>query len=64
MKAIIWIIVIALVIWGIWWFVGRDNTPAGIPSTGSDAGQVEGASDMFDASSTAPSDTPTYDGKG
>lgn len=62
MKAIIWIIVLAIIAWGIWWFVKRDDT-AGIPATGDTSGQVEGASD----SSVIPSDTPNsgeYDSKG
>ena len=64
MKAIIWIIILALVVWGIWWFAHR-NSAAGIPSTGGDTtGQVQGASDMYNASSTNATDTPTYDGKG
>jgi hypothetical protein len=28
MKVIIWIIVLALIGWGIWWFVGNDDLPA------------------------------------
>ncbi len=45
MKAIIWIIILALLAWGIWWFAGRDNE-VGIPATAGDTyGQVEGASD-------------------
>jgi hypothetical protein len=52
MKAIIWIVVLILIIWGIWWLVHRNNT-AGIPATGSDVtGQVDGASDAFTASTT------------
>lgn len=47
MKAIITIIVLALVVWGIWWFAVRDNT-VGIPATGDTYGQVEGDSDYLD----------------
>lgn len=28
MKAIIWIIILALVAWGIWWFVGDNEAVA------------------------------------
>ncbi len=47
MKAIITIIILALVAWGVWWFA-RDNE-VGIPATaGDEYGQVEGASDSSD----------------
>jgi hypothetical protein len=45
MKALIWIIILALVVWGVWWFVQRDNP--GVPAAGDTSGQVEGASDSM-----------------
>lgn len=62
MKAIIWIIIVALVAWAIWHFM-HTNSTAGIPSTAGDtSGQVQGASDTyFDASST---DQGQFDSKG
>ncbi len=44
MKAIIWIIVLALIAWGIWWFVKKDDaTPLG--ANDSNAAEVQGAAD-------------------
>lgn len=59
MKAIIWIIILAFVVWGIWWFVHRDST-AGIPATGGQTGQAQGDSTDY----VAPTDSGSYDGKG
>ncbi len=45
MKAIIWIIILAVVAWGIWYFMADENV---VPTSyGNNAGQVEGASDMY-----------------
>jgi hypothetical protein len=61
MKAIIWIIILALVAWGIWWFANRDEV--GIPATaGETAGEVDGASDYLNASDS--DDSGSYEGKG
>ncbi|MBX4206455.1 hypothetical protein KW784_01580 [Candidatus Parcubacteria bacterium] len=64
MKAIIWIIILALVVWAIWWFA-RGNNTAGIPNTATDTstGQVEGSSDSYTASST-DNGSGAYDSKG
>lgn len=44
MKAIIWIIVLLLLGWGVWWYVQKDDltdTTTVTPATG----EVQGASD-------------------
>ena len=47
MKAIIWIIILAVVAWGIWYFMKDNNAPVGV--YGNTSGQVEGASDAYNA---------------
>jgi hypothetical protein len=45
MKAIIWIIVVALLAWGVWWFVSDDD----VVVNNDTAGEVNGDTDTFDA---------------
>jgi hypothetical protein len=41
MKAIIWIIVLALVAWGIWWFVGNDDVVENADTGANAAGAID-----------------------
>lgn len=50
MKAIIWIIVLLLIGWGIWWWVGRDNVETTTTTETPNTAQVQGASDSLDIS--------------
>lgn len=43
MKALIWIIIIGAIAWGVWYFMNDDAAALG--PYGNAAGQVEGASD-------------------
>ena len=58
MKLIIWIIALALIAWGVWWFVNRNNTATG--AYNNNAAAVEGAS----TDTNANVDLGQFDSKG
>lgn len=41
MKAIIWIIVLALIAWGIWWFVANDDVVENVDTGAGAAGALD-----------------------
>lgn len=65
MKALIWIVILALIAWGIWWFMDRDPAD-GLDDQGAAAGQtVEVGSDADVDASLNPTDDPEmFDDKG
>lgn len=58
MKAIITIIVLALVAWGVWWFVTRDDTATPV---GTNTSEVQGA---VDVNADAGIDLSDFESKG
>ena len=59
MKVIIWIIVLALIAWGVWWFMNRNDTTAA-GTYNNNAAAVEGAS----TDTNANVDLGQFDSKG
>ena len=47
MKVIIWIVILAVIAWGIWYFMKDNNATSNL--NGNAAGQVEGTSDEYNA---------------
>lgn len=57
MKALIWIIIIGAIAWGVWYFMQDENSITG--PYGAANGQVEGASDASDRDASLELDGST-----
>ena len=63
MKALTWIIILIVVVGGIWWYVAARNKNGTNSSGYNTSGQVQGASDMYNTSTSSHSTSTDNSGQ-